>query len=537
MAATSSPLPQLDLQLAWRRVQTDLADRVFVTPGTELELIESDLGDWIGTIAAEIDSGRGYRPKVMRVAEVPKGGGLLRPGSQLALADHLVYSACVGAALEQIHALLGPQQGTVDFGYRLSRSPNEARWISKQFNAWRDFRLDSVAKIDDGAQFVVITDITACYETIAVPFLLSDLRAAGVSAEITHLLNVCLSRWATHGRGIPQGVSASDILAKVYLNSVDRALIDDGIVHSRYVDDIRLFCANSVSAKRQLNTLVTLLRRRGLSVQSAKTKILDAEAARRKIDGAVRTVTEVGEQFIEEMMDLVPEGYFNWSALSQALADNPESPPVEILVAAYQRHFADPFAEHFDATFFRFLLARLGKAQNETPLTHGLASYFVTHPEETGNITGYLEAIGDHARSQDLIATFLESEDAVYPYQRYLLLRWLEQGADPLSDRLMAIIRRNAFSSEPKYLKAVCRRVMGNQGTTADLERLELAYDTTDDDVERAELVYCLRRVEVGRRNGFLAKVEADGPMTAKACGLAKRWRRPAAAPKAATPA
>ncbi len=330
----ASAVPALDLPLAWRRVKHDLEHRVFVQPGYELQLIQADLDGWLGPIGTQLEAGH-YSPRAMRVVEVPKGGGLLRPGSQLSLSDHLVYTACVGAALEHFHPTLAPLQGAVDFGYRLAGDPKAQSWITNQFEAWRDFRVDSIAKIDSGASCVVVTDLTAFYETIAVPFLLSDLRAAGVPTGITELLNRCLSRWSTHGRGIPQGVSASDLLAKFYLHVVDRTLMEDGIVHTRYVDDIRLFCGDDVSAKKNLNTLISLLRKRGLYVQSGKTKILAAGAARRQIAGAVQTVTDVGGQFIAELREMVPEGYLNWSILEAQLAENPESPPVEILVAAY----------------------------------------------------------------------------------------------------------------------------------------------------------------------------------------------------------
>ena len=72
----------------------------------------------------------------------------------------------------------------------------------------------------------------------------------GVDRHVVALLSTCLNRWSSgNGRGIPQGISASDILGKVYLNSIDLALRELGFVHLRYVDDIRIFCQNEVEAK------------------------------------------------------------------------------------------------------------------------------------------------------------------------------------------------------------------------------------------------------------------------------------------------
>ena len=70
--------------------------------------------------------------------------------------------------------------------------------------------------------------------------------------EAAKLLSACLNRWAEpRGKGIPQGRrSASDILAKLYLDSIDHNLRNEGFSHLRYVDDIRIFCGDIREAKR-----------------------------------------------------------------------------------------------------------------------------------------------------------------------------------------------------------------------------------------------------------------------------------------------
>jgi hypothetical protein len=73
--------------------------------------------------------------------------------------------------------------------------------------------------IDAGAAYVVMADITAFYENIDLGLLLSDL------IEAINQISSCLNKWAqVQGRGIPQGQSPSDILAKLYLNSIDQTL-------------------------------------------------------------------------------------------------------------------------------------------------------------------------------------------------------------------------------------------------------------------------------------------------------------------------
>src|SRR5258707_2835442 len=103
---------------------------------------------------------------------------------------------------------------------------------------------------------------------------MSDLRDLGCDANTVQILSTCLYRWAViPGRGIPQGYSASDILAKVYLNPIDRAMGDEGFDYIRYVDDIRVFCKGFVNCKQALLFLTQQLRRRGLNLQTSKTEM------------------------------------------------------------------------------------------------------------------------------------------------------------------------------------------------------------------------------------------------------------------------
>ena len=79
----------LDLPTAWRRVKMDLKQRVFVVHPYELDLIESDLDNWLREVDTLVREGR-YHPGPMTISEVPKGGSLIRPGSHLRLVDLLV---------------------------------------------------------------------------------------------------------------------------------------------------------------------------------------------------------------------------------------------------------------------------------------------------------------------------------------------------------------------------------------------------------------------------------------------------------------
>jgi hypothetical protein len=147
--------------------------------------------------------------------------------------------------------------------------------------------------------------------------------------EAARLLSACLHRWAgLRGKGIPQGYSASDILAKLYLDPIDHNLRNAGFTHLRHGDDIRIFCRDLQEAKQALLQLSDLLRVRGLNVQSAKTRVYRSDEVLHLIDG-------VGP------------------VLERITAANPGQPPLDVLERAFRVHFIHAQDADFDTRLFR----------------------------------------------------------------------------------------------------------------------------------------------------------------------------------------
>ena len=353
---------QLDLNTAWRRVKDDIANRVFIRHPYSVALLESDLEDWLAVRRELIRTNR-YVPDSAFVCDVPKENGLIRPGAHLSYTDRLVYTACVGACFPAIHKTLKWSQGTTDFSYRLAINPTSPKWLRDRFTGWQDFRQKSLALMESGAAYVVMTDITAFYENIDIGLLLSDLRATGAPTDVVLQIGTCLNKWAQiAGRGIPQGQSPSDILAKLYLNNVDLNLKNMNYSHLRYVDDIRIFCSSLTQAKKALVDLSRLLRKRGLNLQSAKSDIYRADEAQEKIEEVTAVVKTARNRFIKEVVRQTGHGdpYMSVSQADEILEESPDSAPIEVIQQTYQTYFVDGDAK-FNRTLFRFLLSRLAR--------------------------------------------------------------------------------------------------------------------------------------------------------------------------------
>ena len=510
----------LNLELAWKRVKLDIPHHVFIKNPFEVQLIEDDLSGYLGDLSARIRNDE-YHPKPTYICNVPKGDGLVRPGSILSVDDRIVFYACVGACMPNIYEALKWSHGIVDFSYEISNEFENAKWLENLFIGWDKFRTRSLQKIETGISHVITTDISNYYENINIATLMSDLKSTHADDDIVNLLNNCLDRWAqSMGRGIPQGCAPSDFLGKLYFNSVDLNLRAMGYDHFRFVDDIRIFCKNEVEAKKALVDLTELLRKRGLSLQSAKTKIYTSNNAKTIIDGIQPILQPIKKNLMEAYY--IDNPYFSVAQAGEPLEQVEADTPVELLKQAFHEHFIDKGEEDFDKTLFHFLLNQLGKSKNDSAVAYCL-KLLKTRPEETKYILKYLQSIDVINQIEDLVVEFLRSAHAVYPYQNYQILEWFGEHSQKPSEDLLEIARQMAFDkSQPKYLKVVSRKLVGEFGTSADLERLESLYSELDDEIEKCDIICCLKNMELTRRNSFLGRVQHDGKLVQIASNLVK---------------
>jgi hypothetical protein len=276
-----------ELRLAWRRVKWDLDHRVFVTVAFEEELVELGEEEWLGELCEEVKESR-YTPQPCEVVEEVKAGFQIRPGARLLLKDQVVYAATVQRLYQSAWDFLRVRKDPKDFAYLLM-APEKVPWFQQTaFSSWKAFQKVSLERLDHGTEAVLIADISGFYENIDLNRLRDILRAIGAPGDVLTFLFRCLWAWAQpRGRGIPQGLSSSDLLAKVYLEPIDRQLERLGFDHIRYVDDYRAFCGSKLEAKKALRHLTALLRHYGLNLATAKTEILGSDDARHKIEGNI----------------------------------------------------------------------------------------------------------------------------------------------------------------------------------------------------------------------------------------------------------
>ncbi len=511
----------IDLHKAWTLVRHDLDHRVFTQSPFHEELVKIELESWINELRARLRAGR-YNPTAPLMANVPKARGTVRPGIILPLEDQVVYAACVAACVPAIRRSVGWAENKVDFSYRLSH--RNTKWFTSAYDGWTNFRNASLRYIEDGYSYVVIADISAYYENISLERLISDLRQLGVAETLISQLSTCLNRWAICGKGLPQGFSPSDVLAKLYLNSTDKRLQGLRFKHCRYVDDIRMFCSDLAEARKALVFLCQVLRERGLSVQTAKSDIYRSDEARRNIEGIIPILEPLARRFGEEAVQahVFANPYFDVTDPHAVLSGPSGHAPLETIREAFKSYFIDSDDTRFDKTLLHFLLNRLGEKADRFALDY-CKRLLKLHPEETEAVLKYVKELNAADELATYITEFFQSSDAAYPHQKDQIVKWLFEMAYEPQTSLLFVIRDLALDNrQPNYLRAVCRQMLGRYGDQSDLEELEMRYAEAGSVLEKSEIICCLARLEPSRRNSFLTRARNDGEL----CERAVKWAK-----------
>ena len=157
--------------------------------------------------------------------------------------------------------------------------PNEG--VVKPHKYIKDIK-NIISEMDSSFCFVRI-DIVNYYPSIKIDHLIRIIRRRIRKPQVISLIRKALTTPTTGDkeidRGVPQGLSISNILSSIYLNDLDDKLNQDW-VYFRYVDDILIIC-DETKAKIAYNSVRAALEDKGLTChelgKTSKTCIRNSE--------------------------------------------------------------------------------------------------------------------------------------------------------------------------------------------------------------------------------------------------------------------
>ncbi|MCZ9351399.1 RNA-directed DNA polymerase [Streptomyces mutabilis] len=395
-------------------------------------------------------------PARVEIVEHPKDPISVRPLARFDIKDRLAYETL---ALEASHAVDKLIPSNI-FSYRLKKNQIHSvhDWLAMRHRARKIL-------LSDPGLMMARTDISAFYENIDIEILQLDLLQAGVEVSLVEQIRSFLEGFQHQSEawGLPQGSSASGVLANIYLLPFDEYIRQSGIEHVRYSDDTYLFGSDWETLRSSLVGANQALRARRLTPSSKKTEILSRVKSIDYLDDAER--------------DLI--------AYLHSLG-NPQAK--ELLNKLFRNATSKTPPNERDV---KFSLTRFRYRQDATAVDWALNNLKDLH-HISAQILRYVEALpGYRKRLVNTLEAVVSDYSLIdYPFlERNILHCALRQDvrSKVLKDTAWAILRDR---NRPNYPREFAARYIGRNSDVADGPLLKMQYESENSDaIKRALLI------------------------------------------------
>ena len=276
------------LRRTWKGLRKELTKSDFRDC---VDYVELDLyGDaWLGLIRQRIVSGT-YRPEEPGRREAAKSNGVFRVITSPAIDDLLVYRHICdeiysrAQVVEPRGSFFSRRHRREPIGQKIDRLADDD--YETFFEIW--LRYDEYRRrllMNEMFQYILITDIANYFEEIQHPLLLEYLspyqlprEALGILGQLLSVLRPSTGHSPAPAVGIPlDQFDCSRILAHVFLFEHDARIVgavgESGFV--RWMDDQTIGVATLEDSRKVTRQLVESLARQRLTLNSAKTRVLN----------------------------------------------------------------------------------------------------------------------------------------------------------------------------------------------------------------------------------------------------------------------
>ena len=211
--------------------------------GITIEAFERDLNKNLLMLADEV-SGKTYFPLPLLkfLVDKGKGDGESRTLCVPAVRDRVLQTS----VLQEVAPMLEKEFEDCSFAYRKGRSVRQAVYKIKQY-------------YEEGYRWVVDADIDAFFDSVDHELLIKKIKLYIKDNDIVRLLESWINAEVWDGKsikvidkGIPQGSSVSPVLANLFLDELDEAILEKGYKYVRYADDFLILCKTPEQANESL---------------------------------------------------------------------------------------------------------------------------------------------------------------------------------------------------------------------------------------------------------------------------------------------
>lgn len=209
--------------------------------GVTIEEFETDLPKNLSMLQNELLH-KTYSPLPLLKILVDKGNGESRSLSVPAVRDRVAQTV----VLHFIEPVLEKEFEDCSFAFRKGRSVRQAVYKIKEY-------------YESGYKWVVDADIDAFFDSVDHELLFQKVQRYINDDDIVALIKLWAKAEVWDGnelivteKGIPQGSPVSPILANLFLDELDEAMLKNGEKYVRFADDFLVLCKSPEKAKQSL---------------------------------------------------------------------------------------------------------------------------------------------------------------------------------------------------------------------------------------------------------------------------------------------
>lgn len=506
---TASPGDVLDKQILHGAAQRVVADPLDRFPPLIAYRCLSDAHHVLARAAAvRLRQGA---PAVTEMLTMPRRGFGPRPVEVLSPVSRTVYGALVN---------------------RLSDSLPER---SRQRGAWSAHRRFGQ---EGDHRHVVELDFASCYELVDHADLHQELLLRSFDQPVVDALAALLRGVGRHGRGLPQMLADSDLLADAYLSIIDRRLQRSGYQLHRFADDIRVLADDWDQANQIIEIAADHGRSLGLILSSEKTRVLRKDVVGQADEESASLLHTRLDQARVDLTEWVEiEDPYDTEAVTEL-----EPSESEALRTAYESLVQDWHAEFRTsrddpaAPVTRGMVNHLNKAlvelgEHDTPVAVDvLVDLVFQDPARLEYVCQYLLARQERGGEDDLVAARLAELTAMgrqSPWAKLWLLHVADR-VDEVPDEVATWVRHQ-LTDPHETVRAEAAWTLARRGLLA-TEDLERCYPDATELTAPALAAAAAKQDQVAPANGsevlqrsMVEAVRTDGPLNREAYAWATR--------------
>ena len=267
----------LNLELARRRLRSDISDDWFHDPLMYVDLLKKD---YLFSQFKKHFYKNNYTVERWNLFYVPKKKLSHRKAYIGSFKDRIIYLALVGELAYKLDEAMIP----TTYSARYNKY-DKNNLILNGVEQWKKlknqlaFEAKTKTNKDEYKHGCLIeVDLLNFYDNINIQLLTKKIKRVCSSTNellVANQLELFLLGLTEQKVGLPQNSDASSLIATFYLNEVDVYMSNQCPSYFRFMDDIRIFCKDKYQARRLLQLLEFELKRCGLSINSQKTRILE----------------------------------------------------------------------------------------------------------------------------------------------------------------------------------------------------------------------------------------------------------------------